>query len=102
MVAEVASNYDSQWAAINTVAQKLGVGITETVAVGFRSTFHQVCPRGHQEGRALGRGVPTACLSRTSATRRACVTIDAGARAGATRDDAGRATPPRRARMLWA
>ena len=31
MVAEVTSNYDSQWAAINAVAQKLGVGTAETV-----------------------------------------------------------------------
>jgi hypothetical protein len=28
MVFEVTSNYDSQWAAINAVAQKLGVGST--------------------------------------------------------------------------
>jgi transposase len=31
MVAEVTPNYDSQWAAIGAVAQKLGVGIAETV-----------------------------------------------------------------------
>ena len=31
MVFEVAPNYDSQWAAINAVAQKLGVGTAETV-----------------------------------------------------------------------
>ncbi len=31
MVAEVAPNYDWQWAAINAVAQKLGVGTAETV-----------------------------------------------------------------------
>jgi transposase len=31
MVAEVTTNYDSQWAAINAVAQKLGVGTAETV-----------------------------------------------------------------------
>ena len=31
MVAEVTPNYDSQWAAINAVAQKLGVGTAETV-----------------------------------------------------------------------
>ncbi len=29
MVAEVTPNYDSQWAAINAVAQKLGVGTAE-------------------------------------------------------------------------
>ena len=31
MVAEVTPNYDSQWAAINAVAQKLGIGTAETV-----------------------------------------------------------------------
>ena len=31
MVAEVTENYDSQWAAIGAVAQKLGVGSAETV-----------------------------------------------------------------------
>src|SRR3712207_6474598 len=31
MVAEVTPNCDSQWAAINAVAQKLGVGTAETV-----------------------------------------------------------------------
>src|SRR4051794_26201085 len=31
MVAEVTPNYDSQWAAIGAVAQKLGVGTAETV-----------------------------------------------------------------------
>jgi transposase len=31
MVAEVTANYDSQWAAIRAVAQKLGVGTAETV-----------------------------------------------------------------------
>ena len=31
MVFEVTPNYDSQWAAINAVAQRLGVGTAETV-----------------------------------------------------------------------
>src|SRR5919206_1640531 len=31
MVAEVSPNYDSQWAAIGAVAQKLGIGTAETV-----------------------------------------------------------------------
>ena len=31
MVAEVTPSYDSQWAAIGAVAQKLGVGTAETV-----------------------------------------------------------------------
>jgi transposase len=31
MVAEVRPNYDSDWAAIGAVAQKLGIGTTETL-----------------------------------------------------------------------
>jgi transposase len=31
MVAEVRPNYDSDWAAINAVAQKLGIGTAETL-----------------------------------------------------------------------
>jgi len=31
MVAEVRPNYDSGWAAITAVAQKLGIGTTETL-----------------------------------------------------------------------
>jgi transposase len=31
MVAEVRPNYDSDWAAITAVAQKLGIGTTETL-----------------------------------------------------------------------
>jgi transposase len=31
MVAEVRPNYDSEWAAIGAVAQKLGIGTTETL-----------------------------------------------------------------------
>ena len=38
MVAEVTPNYDSEWTAINAVAQKLGVGTAETV----RKWVHQV------------------------------------------------------------
>ena len=36
MVAEVTPNYDSEWAAINAVAQKLGVGTAETVRTWLR------------------------------------------------------------------
>ena len=39
MVAEVTPNYDSQWAAINAVAQKLGVGTAETVRKWVRARF---------------------------------------------------------------
>jgi transposase len=38
MVAEVTPNYDSQWAAINAVAQKLGVGTAETVRKWVRQS----------------------------------------------------------------
>ena len=31
MVAEVRPNYESEWAAITAVAEKLGVGTTETL-----------------------------------------------------------------------
>jgi transposase len=36
MVAEVTPNYDSQWAAIGAVAQKLGLGAAETVRTWVR------------------------------------------------------------------
>jgi transposase-like protein len=36
MVAEVNQSYDSQWAAIGAVAQKLGIGSTETVGKWVR------------------------------------------------------------------
>jgi transposase len=36
MVAEVTPNYDSQWAAIGAVAQKLGVGTAKTVCKWVR------------------------------------------------------------------
>jgi transposase len=36
MVAEVTPNYDSEWTAINAVAQKLGVGTAETVRKWLR------------------------------------------------------------------
>jgi transposase len=38
MVAEVGPNYDSQWAAIGAVAQKLGVGTAETVRKWVRQS----------------------------------------------------------------
>jgi transposase len=36
MVAEVRPNYDSDWAAITAVAQKLGIGTTETLRKSVR------------------------------------------------------------------
>ena len=50
MVVEVTPNYDSQWAAINAVAQKLGVGTAETVRkVGAPGRDRRRPPPGHQQ-----------------------------------------------------
>ena len=47
MVFEVTPNYDSQWAAINAVAQKLGVGTAETVRKWVRQAEIDT---GHRPG----------------------------------------------------
>ena len=47
MVFEVTPNYDSQWAAINAVAQKLGVGTAETVRKWVRQAEIDT---GHRAG----------------------------------------------------
>jgi transposase len=47
MVAEVTPNHDSQWAAINAVAQKLGVGTAETVRKWVRQAEVDA---GHRPG----------------------------------------------------
>ena len=47
MVAEVTPNYDSQWAAIGAVAQKLGVGTAETVRKWVRQAEVDT---GHRAG----------------------------------------------------
>jgi transposase len=47
MVVEVGPNYDSQWAAINAVAQKLGVGTAETVRKWVRQAEIDT---GHRPG----------------------------------------------------
>ena len=47
MVGEVGSNYESQWAAINAVAQKLGVGTAETVRKWVRQAEIDT---GHRPG----------------------------------------------------
>ena len=47
MVFEVTPNYDSQWAAINVVAQKLGVGTAETVRKWVRQAEIDT---GHRAG----------------------------------------------------
>ena len=46
MVAEVTPNYDSQWAAINAVAQKLGVGTADRCASRSASEIDT----GHRPG----------------------------------------------------
>ncbi len=45
MVAEVTSSYESQWAAIGAVAQKLGIGSSETVRkwVASRCDYRHFC-----------------------------------------------------------
>ena len=47
MVVEVTPNYDSQWAAITAVAQKLGVGTAETVRKWVRQAETD---SGHRPG----------------------------------------------------
>jgi transposase len=47
MVAEVRPNYDSDWAAITAVAQKLGIGTTETLRKWVRQTEVDT---GHRSG----------------------------------------------------
>jgi transposase len=47
MVIEVTPNYDSQWAAISAVAQKLGVGTAETVRKWVRQAEIDA---GHRPG----------------------------------------------------
>ena len=46
MVVEVTPNYDSQWAAINAVAQKLGIGTAETVRKWVRQVEIDAGQRG--------------------------------------------------------
>jgi transposase-like protein len=54
MVAEVTPDYDSQWAAIGAVAQKLGVGTAETVRKWVRQAETMpASARAHQRG--IGR-----------------------------------------------
>jgi transposase len=47
MVAEVRPNYDSDWAAITAVAQKLGIGTTETLRKWVRQAEVDT---GHRPG----------------------------------------------------
>jgi transposase len=47
MVAEVRPNYDSDWAAITAVAQKLGIGTTETLREWVRQAEVDA---GHRSG----------------------------------------------------
>src|SRR3954469_24482999 len=55
MVFEVTPNYDSQWAGINAVAQKLGVGTAETVRKWVRQA--ESTPGNARGPRLTVRGV---------------------------------------------
>ena len=82
MVAEVTPNCDSQWAAINAVAQKLGVGTAETVrkwvrqAEGQESAGRRVAARrvrGLRDQPTGGGPLPrTPRPSREEVRRRGC------------------------------
>ena len=54
MVFEVTPNYDSQWAAINAVAQKLGVGTAETVRKWVRQAEIDTGHCGREQRRVGG------------------------------------------------
>ncbi len=70
MVAEVRPNYDSEWAAIAAVAQKLGIGTTETRRTWVRQaevdTDHRpdVSSDESAEVKRLRRRTPS-CAGRT-------------------------------------
>ena len=64
MVAEVTPNYDSQWAAINAVAQKLGVGTAETVRKWVRQAEVDAGQRPGHHQRGVG-GAEAAASGRT-------------------------------------
>ena len=58
MVAEVTPNYDSRWAAIGAVAQKLGIGSAETVRKWVRQAevdAGQRCGTGSEESAEIKR-----------------------------------------------
>ena|ERR1700754_302284 len=70
MVAEVTPNYDSQWAAIGAVAQKLGVGTAETVRKWVRQAETDV---GRRPGTTTEESADLNRLKRESAELR-CAT----------------------------
>jgi transposase len=67
MVIEVTSNYDSQWAAINAVAQKLEVGTAETVRKWVRQAEIDA---GHRPGRTSEESAELKRLRRENAELR--------------------------------
>jgi transposase len=67
MVAEVTPNYDSQWAAINAVAQKLGVGTAETVRKWVRQAEVDA---GHRPGTTTDESAELKKLRRENAELR--------------------------------
>jgi transposase len=67
MVFEVTPNYDSQWAAINAVAQKLGVGTAETVRKWVRQAEIDT---GHRAGVSSDESVEIKRLKREVAELR--------------------------------
>lgn len=54
MVAEVRSDYDTEWAAMKAVASKLGIGTTETLRKWVRQEDRRRYPAGHHD-RGVGR-----------------------------------------------
>jgi transposase len=67
MVVEVGPNYDSQWAAINAVAQKLGVGTAETVRKWVRQAEIDA---GHRPGTSSEESAELRRLRRENAELR--------------------------------
>jgi transposase len=63
MVFEVTPNYDSQWAAINAVAQKLGVGTRRRCASG--SARPRSTPVSGPAAAARNRRSSSGCVGRT-------------------------------------
>ena len=84
MVAEVTPNYDSQWAAINAVAQKLGMGTAETVRKWVRQAEIDA---GQRLGTTTDESAELKRLRRENAELRRANEI---LKAGGCRTDCGR------------
>src|SRR5206468_810221 len=67
MVAEVTPNYESQWAAIGAVAQKLGIGSSETVRKWVRQAEVDA---GERAGRSSDESAELTRLKRENAELR--------------------------------